>query len=91
MSPSSWGPYVWCFFHTLVSAISNEGFEILKLQLFQIIYKISSMLPCPECTTHAIAFLKQISMQSIKTKIDLQNIKIQKACEDIIKKNSVLQ
>ena len=74
MSPSNWGPSVWVFFHTLVSAISTEGFELLKNPIYQIIYKISSSLPCPECALHAVSFMKQIKIENIKTKSDFKNI-----------------
>ena len=74
MSPTYWGPSVWRLLHTLVSAISDEGFILLKMQIYQIIYKISSLLPCPECTQHALSFMKQIRIESIKTKTDFKNI-----------------
>ena len=38
MSPNYWGPHVWKLLHVLVSAISDEGYELLKIQIYQIIY-----------------------------------------------------
>jgi hypothetical protein len=74
MSPTYWGPAVWRLLHTLVSAISDEGFALLRLQIYQLIYKISSLLPCPECAQHSISFLNQIKVDSIKTKPDLKHM-----------------
>ena len=74
MSPSNWGPSVWVLFHTLVSAVSDEGFLLLKTQIYHIICKISSILPCPECAHHASTLIKQIKIDSIKTKTDFKNV-----------------
>ena len=74
MSPEEWGPPIWTLFHTLAEKIKEESFPIIGRALFAHIYKISSFLPCPECSQHAKAFLGKIHPNKLQTKTDLKNI-----------------
>lgn len=74
MSPSDWGPQVWCFFHTLAQKVKEEEYPRMRKQLFTLIYRICMYLPCPECSQHATQFLNKINPDSLKTKQDLINL-----------------
>lgn len=74
MSPNTWGPPVWTLFHTLAEKINEESYPLIGNQIFYMIYKICSCLPCPDCSGHATKFLGKINMAALKTKTDLKNI-----------------
>jgi hypothetical protein len=71
---SVWGPPIWKLFHVLLEKITEESFPKLYLQLFQLIKKICSNLPCPECSLHATTFLSKIRIEQISTKNDFKNM-----------------
>ena len=50
MSPTTWGPPVWRFFHTLAEKMNEDKFQELGPQLFNLIRKICRVLPCPDCS-----------------------------------------
>jgi len=70
MSPEQWGPPIWTLFHTLVEKLHEDTFTVIGPQLFFYIKKISSNLPCPECSQHAANFLSKINFNGVKTKND---------------------
>lgn len=73
----NWGPPVWKFYHSLVQSIKEESFPIIGRQLLNFIVQISSLLPCPECSTHAKMFFSQINLNKYNTKkkaIDLMYV-----------------
>jgi hypothetical protein len=74
MSPSDWGPPTWLFLHTLAEKIKENSFPLISQQLIKMIIEICNNLPCPECTTHAKAFWRNVSVQNIKSKQDLINL-----------------
>ena len=74
MSPTTWGPPVWRFFHTLAEKMNEDKFQELGPQLFNLIRKICRVLPCPDCSMHATQFLSKINFSTIKTKTDFKNI-----------------
>jgi hypothetical protein len=74
MPPEEWGPPVWTLFHCLVEKMREESFPIVGKPLFGFIHKISSFLPCPDCSQHAKSFLAKINISSIKNKNDLKNM-----------------
>jgi hypothetical protein len=74
MSKSVWGPNVWSIIHTMAEQITDTAYQHIGNQLFYNIYKICSVLPCPECSTHAIKFLSKINVSSLKNKNDLKNM-----------------
>jgi hypothetical protein len=63
-----WGPSVWKFFHSLVHSVKEESFPIIGRQLLNYIVQISSMLPCPDCSTHAKMFFNKINLNIFSTK-----------------------
>jgi Erv1 / Alr family len=72
--PEIWGPPVWTFFHTLAENIDEENFLNLKNSLFNIIRRICTFLPCPDCSQHAIHFLAKININKIKNKTEFKNM-----------------
>jgi hypothetical protein len=59
VSKSVWGPCVWILFHTLAFKIVPAEFSSKKTDLINYIQRICSNLPCPECTQHAMEYMKQ--------------------------------
>jgi len=71
---NKWGPSVWKFFHLLVHSVKDESFPIIGRQIINYIVQISSMLPCPDCSSHAKAFFSKINLNSIHSKNDAINL-----------------
>ena len=71
MSPSTWGPQVWCFLHTMAAKIREDRFSTVAPQLFFFIRKICGNLPCPDCSQHANVFLGRINFKKVVCKMDL--------------------
>ena len=71
---SVWGPCVWILFHTLAFKIVPAEFSSKKTDLINYIQRICSNLPCPECTQHAMEYMKQNlrRIDAITTKEHLQ-------------------
>lgn len=67
-----WGEPTWFLFHTLAEKIKPDAFPQYKNELFEIIKKICSTLPCPDCAGHATAYMNKINFNTIYTKEDLQ-------------------
>jgi len=74
MSPNEWGPPIWILFHTLAEKIKEENFTELGPQIFNIIKRICSNLPCPDCSLHATIFLSKVNFSHIKTKTDFKHL-----------------
>lgn len=74
MSPSTWGPPIWNFLHTMAAKIKEEKFSDTFGNLFFFIQKICTNLPCPECSQHAKLFLGRIVLKKVSTKNDLINL-----------------
>ena len=72
--PDLWGPPVWLFIHTLAEKINENDFKILGPQLFTIIKRICSYLPCPDCSSHATMFLSKVKPNQISCKTDFKNM-----------------
>jgi hypothetical protein len=72
MSPKDWGPPLWLFFHTLAEKVDETKFDVLGPQIFNLIRKICSCLPCPDCSNHATTFLNKVKMNTISTKENLK-------------------
>jgi hypothetical protein len=71
MKPEIWGPPIWLFIHSLVFKLKDEMYVYVGNQLFNMIKRITSYLPCPECSQHAVNFLSGINTDTIKTKNEL--------------------
>jgi hypothetical protein len=74
MSPEAWGPPIWMLFHSLAEKIKEEKFSEIGHQLFNIIKKLCSNLPCPECSMHATRFLSKVNFSLIKTKTEFKHM-----------------
>ncbi len=68
---SIWGPAIWFFFHASAEKLKPEFFSTTGKELLNHIITVCNNLPCPECTGHASAYMKQINVNNIRTKDDL--------------------
>lgn len=66
--PEVWGPPIWTFFHVLAEKIREREFPRIYTELFSLIQRICAFLPCPDCSQHAISFLKKIKINEMNTK-----------------------
>ena len=71
MSPTTWGPAIWSFFHTIAAKIKADKYSEMAPQLFNFIQRICANLPCPECSQHATRFLGKIVFKRLSSKADL--------------------
>lgn len=72
MSPEYWGPAIWQLFHTLAQKIKADNYHIIRNDLINYILDICKLLPCPDCSSHAMQFWKKINFSTLKQPIDLQ-------------------
>ena len=72
--PMKWGEPTWFLFHTLAEKIKSEYFDGIRDGLLDLIYSISSNLPCPDCANHAKMYLDNINFKRIRTKEDLKQV-----------------
>jgi hypothetical protein len=72
-APSIWGPPTWTLLHTLAEKIHEDDFNKLLPQMFGLIKRICSYLPCPDCSEHATRFLAKLKPEQIATKLDFKN------------------
>ena len=63
-----WGPPVWNLFHTLAEKIHEDKFEILGKELLFFIKRISSNLPCPNCSKHCSQFFSRAPADAFSNK-----------------------
>lgn len=70
----TWGKPTWYFFHTLAEKIKPEEFTGVRTDLLDIVYSISTNLPCPDCANHARTYLDKINFNTIQTKDDFKNM-----------------
>lgn len=59
-----WGNIIWILFHTLAEKLKDEHISELPVLLNHIIL-ICNNLPCPDCQTHAMTFLKNINKNAV--------------------------
>ena len=71
-SKKEWGSSTWFLFHTLSCKMKDEHFDELKDDFLNITARICANLPCPDCSEHATAIMKNLNRGNIKTKKDLQ-------------------
>ena len=67
-----WGNATWYLFHTLSFKMKDQYFDELKNDFLNICLNICTNLPCPDCSDHAVAIMKNLNRDNIKTKKDLQ-------------------
>ena len=71
--PEIWGPPTWTLLHTFAEKINENDYNKLIPQMFGLIKRVCSYLPCPDCSQHATQFLAKIKPEQIATKNDLKN------------------
>ena len=74
MKKAIWGPYIWIFLHCFTIRIKDEFFNEEKNNIIKYISQVCDNLPCPQCSIHAIQYLKKHKFALIKTKQDLIQI-----------------
>jgi hypothetical protein len=67
---TSWGPYVWYFFHTFAEKMKEEFFINNKVKIINLFTSILPLLPCPLCSTHALQNIKKFKLNNINNKKD---------------------
>lgn len=67
-----WGRAAWTFFHTMAQQVDDNPVIVNKVFLW--ISQLCTVLPCPECTYHAMQFLSKVNHDAIQTKLQLINI-----------------
>jgi hypothetical protein len=72
--PEVWGPPIWTFFHTLAYKLDNPKFQLLHGEAFSLIKQICTLLPCPDCSEHATAFLNKIKGNEINSPSKFVNL-----------------
>ena len=68
MSIQEWGSVTWYLFHTLAEKIKPEFFDQEKHNIIKQIKQICSILPCPDCKSHAMNYLSKVNFSLITTK-----------------------
>lgn len=69
-----WGQPIWFLFHTLAEKVLLDSFASVSQGLLQLIYSISTNLPCPTCTSHAKEYLDKINFNAIQSKDQLKQM-----------------
>ena len=69
-----WGPATWTLFHVLAEKVNEHMYPRIAGQLFDVIKRICSALPCPECAQDATQFLAKIKVHELKSKNDFKNM-----------------
>jgi hypothetical protein len=73
-APEVWGPATWTLFHVLAEKINEFVYPRIAGQLFDVIRRICSALPCPECAQDATIFLSKVKIQELRSKNDFKNM-----------------
>jgi hypothetical protein len=66
---TEWMRATWTFFHTIVCKIKDPN--KMGPIVFLYIQRLCSVLPCPECSQHAKAYLSKYNPNSFRTKSQL--------------------
>jgi hypothetical protein len=69
-----WGPATWTLFHVLAEKVNEHIYPRIAGQLFDVIKRICTALPCPECAQDATQFLAKVKLQELKSKNDFKNL-----------------
>ena len=71
--PEVWGPATWTLFHVLAENVNEHMYPRIAGQLFDVIKRICSALPCPECAQDATHYLAKVKLHELKSKNDFKN------------------
>ena len=69
-----WGPATWTLFHVLAEKVNEHIYPRIAGQLFDVIKRICTALPCPECAQDATQFLAKVKLHELKSKNDFKNL-----------------
>ena len=69
-----WGQPTWFLLHTLAEKVKPEVFFYICKPLLNVIFKICTNLPCPDCANHATKYLQGINLDTITTKEQLKTM-----------------
>jgi hypothetical protein len=69
-----WGPATWTLFHVLAEKVNEHIYPRIAGQLFDVVKRICTALPCPECAQDATQFLAKIRVHDLKSKNDFKNL-----------------
>jgi hypothetical protein len=70
----AWGEHFWYFFHTMSHKMKDESFPLIKSEFLNLCYTICCNLPCPYCTDHAKAYMKNVNFNAIQTKEQMKDL-----------------
>ena len=70
----TWGAPTWFFLHTLAEKIHETDFQLIRIELLNIITMVISNLPCPLCSDHGKIYLKSVNYDNIRFKEDLKKM-----------------
>ena len=73
-APEVWGPATWTLFHVLAEKVNEFVYPRIVGQLFDVIKRICSALPCPECSQDATIFLSKVRLHELRSKNDFKNM-----------------
>ncbi len=73
-APEVWGPATWTLFHVLAEKVNEFVYPRIAGQLFDVIKRICSALPCPECAQDATIFLSKVRLHELRSKNDFKNM-----------------
>jgi hypothetical protein len=68
----TWGPCTWYLFHSLAEKVKDEHFSAIKVELLDMLKQICSVLPCPDCATHASQYMTRLNVNRVQTKNDMK-------------------
>lgn len=69
-----WGPAIWYFFHSIAEKIIDNRFYSIREELINYIKAVCANLPCPECSNHAMMYMRKIDDSKIRTPEDLRQM-----------------
>jgi hypothetical protein len=68
MSKRRWGSPTWIVLHTFAAKVKPGRYDSVKHSLLDWVKRLASVLPCPDCASHAISHLSGISADRLTTK-----------------------
>jgi|1048.fasta_scaffold71681_2 hypothetical protein len=64
----TWGTPTWYLFHTMAEHVRPEFYDAQKSNIVSYIKTICSLLPCPICRDHAVAYTRSLNDRMVPTK-----------------------
>lgn len=68
-----WGKALWIFLHTFSEKIQCDFFKKERDTILSLIIELMNNIPCDNCRSHAIKYLKQNNFRRIQSKVELKN------------------